>query len=138
MLPNAKIVLVERDPLDNCLSIYQHFFTAAHGYATDLKALGSYYRLYQDLIAHWENMFPGRIHRLRYEALVQDTENQVRLLLAHCGLEFDPACLSFHKTERSVSTPSDAQIRRPVYQGAVGRWKNYQKHLGPLQEALGP
>jgi len=137
MLPNAKIVLVERDPLDNCLSIYQHFFTAAHGYATDLTDLGCYYRLYQDLIAHWENMFPGRIHHLRYEALVQDTESQVRSLLTHCALEFHPACLSFHKTERSVSTPSDAQVRRPVHQGALGRWKNYAKHLGPLQEALG-
>ncbi|MSQ99405.1 MAG: sulfotransferase family protein [Xanthomonadales bacterium] len=137
MLPNAKIVLVERDPLDNCLSIYQHFFTAAHGYATDLTDLGCYYRLYQDLIAHWDNMFPGRIHHLRYEALVQDTESQVRLLLAHCGLEFDPACLAFHQTKRSSSTPSDAQVRKPVYQGAVGRWQNYAKHLGLLQEALG-
>jgi hypothetical protein len=138
MMPHARIVLVERDPLDTCLSIYQHFFAAAHGYATDLAALGSYYRLYQDLIAHWENMFPGRLHRVRYEALVQDTENQVRALLAHCGLEFHPDCLAFHATRRSGSTPSDAQVRRPVYRDAVGRWKNYATHLRPLQEALGP
>jgi tetratricopeptide (TPR) repeat protein len=138
MMPNASIVLLERDPLDTCLSIYQHFFAAAHGYATDLAALGSYYRLYRDLVAQWENMFPGRMHRVRYEALVQDTENQVRTLLAHCGLEFHPDCLAFHATRRSGSTPSDAQVRRPVYRDAVGRWKNYATHLRPLQEALGP
>ena len=136
MLPRASIVLCERDPLDNCLSIYQHFFAAAHAYATDLSALGSYYRLYQDLMAHWDGMFPGRVHHVRYEALVHDTENQVKLLLAHCGLEFHPDCLSFHRTRRSVSTPSDAQIRKPVYQDAVGRWKLYAKYLHPLQAAL--
>jgi len=137
MMPNASIVLCERDPLDNCLSIYQHFFTAAHGYATNLSALGSYYRLYQDLMAYWDDLFPGHIHHIRYETLVRDTENQVNLLLAHCGLEFHPDCLAFHRTGRSVSTPSDAEVRKPVYRDAVGRWKCYEKHLRPLQEALG-
>ena len=137
MMPNASIVLCERDPLDNCLSIYQHFLTAAHGYATDLSALGAYYRLYQDLMAYWDELFPGHIHHVRYETLVHDTENQVKLLLAHCGLEFHPDCLSFHQKGRSVSTPSDAQVRKPVYVNAVGRWKHYEKHLRPLQQALG-
>jgi tetratricopeptide (TPR) repeat protein len=136
MMPNASIVLCERDPLDNCLSIYQHFFTATHGYATNLSALGAYYRLYQDLMAYWDELFPGRIHHLRYETLVHDTENQVKLLLARCGLEFHPDCLSFHQKRRSVSTPSDAQVRKPVYVNAVGRWRHYEKQLRPLQQAL--
>jgi hypothetical protein len=137
MMPNASIVLCERDPLDNCLSIYQHFFTASHGYACDLSTLGSYYRLYQDLMAYWDRLFPGHVHHVRYETLVHDTEDVVRSLLSHCRLEFHPDCLSFHRKGRSVSTPSDAQIRKPVYLSSVGRWRHYERHLRPLQQALG-
>jgi hypothetical protein len=136
IMPEASIVLCERDPLDNCLSIYQHFFTAAHGYASDLSALGRYYRLYRDLVGYWDRMLPGHIHHIRYEALVHDTENQVKLLLDHCGLEFHPDCLAFHQAARAFSTPSDAQVRQPIYQHAVGRWSQYEKHLSPLREAL--
>jgi len=137
MLPNAKIILCERNALDNCLSIYQHFFGQAHAYASDLTALGHYYLLFQDLMEWWEEILPGHMYRVSYEQLVSDTENQVRQLLKYCELPFHENCLSFHKTRRQVKTPSASQVRQPVYQNSIGRWKNYEQHLGPLKEALG-
>jgi tetratricopeptide (TPR) repeat protein len=136
LMPDAKIILCEREPMDNCLSIYQHMFGPAHAYASDLSDLGHYYRLYQDLMSWWDEILPGHIYRVNYEQLVSDTENQVRQLLDHCELPFDENCLSFHKTRRQVRTPSAAQVQQPIYKGSKGRWKNYQKHLGPLRVAL--
>jgi len=138
VMPNAKIILCERNPLDNCLSIYQQKFVRAHGYASDLAELGHYYRLYQDLADWWEEILPGHIYRLSYEQLVRETESQVRKLLEYCELPFHENCLSFHRTRRQVKTPSAVQVRQPVYQDSISRWKNYEKHLAPLQEALGP
>jgi len=137
VMPNAKIVLCERNPMDNCLSIYQHFFGKSHGYTADLSELGHYYRLYQDLMDWWGEILPGHMHRVSYEKLVSETESQVRQLLEYCGLPFHENCLSFHKTRRQVKTPSASQVRRPVYQDSIGRWKNYEQHLGPLKVALG-
>jgi tetratricopeptide (TPR) repeat protein len=137
VMPRAKIVLCERDPLDNCMSIYQHLFGPAHAYASDLSALGQYYTLFQDLMEWWDEILPGHVYHVKYEQLVADTGNQVRQLLKYCGLPFHENCLSFHKTQRRVGTPSEAQVRQPIYQGSIGRWKNYRKHLGPLIEALG-
>lgn len=137
VMPQAKIVLCEREPLDNCLSIYQHFFGKAHGYASDLSDLGSYYRLYQGLMDWWEKILPGHMYRVNYEQLVNDTDNQVRQLLEFCELPFDDNCLSFHRTRRHVKTPSASQVRQPVYQNSIGRWKNYERHLKPLRKALG-
>jgi Tfp pilus assembly protein PilF len=137
ILPQAKIILCDRDPRDNCLSIYQHFFGKAHGYASNLSDLGEYYGLYQDLMGWWETILPGHMHRISYEQLVSDTESEVRRLLEYCELPFDQNCLSFHKTLRHVQTPSASQVRQPVYQNSIGRWKNYEKHLQPLCQALG-
>jgi len=136
VMPNAKIILCDRNPLDNCLSMYQHFFGKAHGYASDLAELGQYYGYYQDLMDWWDEILPGHIHHVSYEQLVSDTENQVRQLLDYCELPFDKKCLSFHKTARHVKTPSASQVRRPMYQDSIGRWKNYEKHLGVLRAAL--
>jgi hypothetical protein len=122
--------------MDNCLSIYQHFFGKAHGYASDLSELGHYYRLYQDLMDWWEEILPGHMHRVSYEQLVSKTESQVRQLLEYCGLPFHENCLSFHNTRRQVKTPSATQVRQPVYQDSIGRWKNYERHLEPLSAAL--
>ncbi len=138
VMPKAKIVLFDRNPMDNCLSIFQHLFGPAHAYAVDLSDLGRYYRLYQDLMDWWEEILPGHMHHVRYEELVGDTENQVRRLLKYCELPFHENCLSFHKTRRQVKTPSAAQVQQPIYQGSIGRWKNYEKHLSPLMMALGP
>jgi tetratricopeptide (TPR) repeat protein len=137
VMPNAKIILCNRNPLDNCLSIYQHFFGKAHGYASDLAELGQYYGYYQDLMEWWDEILPGHVHHLNYEQLVSDTENQVRQLLDYCDLPFDEKCLSFHNTARHVKTPSASQVRRPMYQDSIKRWKNYEQHLGILRAALG-
>jgi tetratricopeptide (TPR) repeat protein len=136
VMPNARIILCDRNPLDNCLSIYQHIFDTAHAYSSDLKELGRYYRLYEDLMDWWEQILPGHVCRVNYEEMVRETENQVRRLLAYCELPFDENCLSFHKTRRQVKTPSAAQVREPIYQSSIDRWKNYEKYLEPLRSAL--
>lgn len=136
LMPNAKIVLCERDPLDTCLSIYQHPMAPDHGYASDMTELGKYYRLYQDMMSYWDRLLPGHMIRIRYEELVEDPDGQVRELLDNCGLPFDPACLSFYETRRIVDTPSALQVRKPIYKSAVGRAKKYHRSLRPLAAAL--
>jgi tetratricopeptide (TPR) repeat protein len=136
LLPGAHFIVCERDPLDVCLSIYQQHFSHSHPYASSLEALGHYYRLYEDLIAHWQQQYPGRLYRIRYESLVQDTNRELEQLLEHLGLPFDAACMAFDRNQRLVTTPSAAQVRMPVYTGSIGRWRHYAAHLGPLREAL--
>lgn len=135
-MTNARFILCERDPVDTCLSIYQHFFAGAHGYACDLVELGRYYRLYQDMMSHWQRLFPGRIYTISYEDLVLEPDSQIRQLLSHCGLTPDPACLRFHETGRLVDSPSAMQIRQPIHRDSVGRWRNYEKQLQPLRKVL--
>lgn len=136
LLPRAHIVHCRRDPLDTCLSIFQHHFASAHGYAADLHELGRYYRLYTDLMLYWEGLLPGRIHELRYEHLIADFEGSLRRLLDFCELPMHQACLDFHADRRVVVTPSAGQVRQPLYGGAVGRWKAYEAQLRPLAAAL--
>ena len=88
-------------------------------------------------MAHLDAVLPGRVHRVIYERLVDDTEGEVRALLDHAGLEFEPACLAFHETERAVRTPSSEQVRQPIYRSATDEWHAYDSHLGPLRDALG-
>jgi len=137
ILSNAKIILCERDPLDNCVSIYKHHFSNDHGYATDLKELGEYYGLYRKLMSHWNDLLPGVIHRISYEQLVDDPDAQVRRLLNYCKLPFDAACLSFHRTRRTVNTPSALQVRDPIHNNSIGSAGRYAAHIVPLVEALG-
>lgn len=115
--------------------IYDFFDT--HRYSYDLTELGRYYRLYQRLMAHWHRVLPGFICDVSYEALVEDQEQQTRRLLAHCGLEWDDACLSFHQSARAVKTASSMQVRRPLYKDAVRHWERYRSQLAPLLDALG-
>jgi hypothetical protein len=89
-------------------------------------------------MAHWDSVLPGRVLRIDYEAVVENTEEEVRRVLNHCGLEFEPACLEFYKTERTVRTASSEQVRQPIYRNAVDHWRNYEAHLAPLKEFLGP
>ena len=107
-----------------------------HRYASDMVELGQYYNLYRDLMEHWEKVLPGYMYTLRYEDMVSDQENQTRKLLAYCELPWDEACLDFHKTERSVQTPSLAQVRQPMYKDSVDLWKRYEKLLEPLYKAI--
>ncbi len=137
-LPNARIVHCRRDPVATCLSCFQIHFPSGQEFTYDLGELGRFYGLYSRLMDHWQAVLGDRIYQLNYEDLVADPEPRMRGLLEFCGLPWEDACLAFHETDRQVSTASTHQVRQPVYKTAVGRWKNYRAHLGPLLEALGP
>jgi len=137
MLPGARVIHCMRDSLDTCLSIYFQVFNYSHSYATDLAHIGAYYKEYRRMMAHWQSVLDVPIFDVRYEELVADQERVSRELVAFCGLEWDARCLQFHTSERVVATASFDQVRKPVYRSSVRRWKNYERHLGPLLEALG-
>jgi tetratricopeptide (TPR) repeat protein len=137
-LPNARIVHIRRDPLDTCVSCYQLLFTGSQPFAYDLAELGHYYRGYEQVMAHWHKVLPpGVLMDVQYEDLVADLEGVSRRALAHCGLEWEDACRDFHDTKRTVRTASTMQVREPLYSRSIGSWRRYEKHLGPLIEALG-
>ena len=136
-LPNAKIIHCKRNPADNGLSLFKSFFPArGHYYAYDLCEIGKYYNLYSDLMEHWHSVIPDFIYDINYEDMVADQTEQTKALLEFCGLEWDNACLEFHKTDRPVATASAAQVRRPIYNSSVQSWKRYEKHLTPMLESL--
>ena len=137
MFPNACIIQCTRDPLDNCVSMYMQKFSDAHGYNRDLATLGRYYRDYERLMQHWRQVLPLPIHTCAYEDIVAQLEPSARALISFVGLEWDPACLDFHLQDRRVDTPSRWQVRQPLYDRSVGRWRRYEQHLGPLKLALG-
>jgi tetratricopeptide (TPR) repeat protein len=138
VLPNAKIIDARRHPLGCCLSNFRQHFAHGQAFTYDLEHLGRYYADYVRLMAHVDALLPGRVHRVIYERMVDDTEDEVRRMLEYCGLEFEPACLEFYKTDRAVRTASSEQVRRPIYRDATEEWRPYEAHLGPLQEELGP
>lgn len=137
LFPNARIIHCRRDAIDNCVSCFVLPFSAAHSYNSDLRALGLYYREYERLMRHWNEVFPGRIFENRYETLVGDQEAQSRRLIDYLGLPWDDACLRFFDREGAVTTPSRWQVRQPIYKSSVKRWKNYESEIQPLIEALG-
>jgi hypothetical protein len=138
VLPNAKIIDARRHPLGCCMSNYRQHFARGQDFTYDLTDLGRYYSDYVRLMAHMDLVMPGRVHRVIYERMVDDTETEVRALLDYCRLEFEPGCLEFYKTERAVRTASSEQVRKPIYKDAADEWRRYEPHLGPLKEALGP
>jgi Flp pilus assembly protein TadD len=139
VLPNATIIHAVRDPADTCVSCFATHFANGNEHTYDLAELGRYWRQYRELMAHWHDMLPpGRILDVPYEELVSDPEAASRRIVAHCGLPWDPRCLDFHRTQRPVRTASAAQVRKPIYQNSVGRWRKYEAFLAPLFEALGP
>jgi tetratricopeptide (TPR) repeat protein len=137
ILPNAKIIDARRHPLGCCFSNFRQQFARGQDFTYDLTDLGLYYADYVRLMAHVDTVLPGRVHRVIYERMVDDTEHEVRGLLAACGLEFDPACLAFYETERAVRTASSEQVRQPIYRDATEEWQRYTEHLDPLKDALG-
>jgi hypothetical protein len=137
LFPRARLVHCRRDPVDTCLSCYFQNFGEPMGFTLDLRHLGLYYRAYERLMAHWARVLPVPVFELQYEELTADQEAVSRRLVEFCGLDWDERCLRFHETRRPVRTASTLQVRRPMYQSAVGRWKRYEAHLGPLLEALG-
>ncbi len=136
-LPNARIVHCQRNPLDTCLSIYFHNFNANHPYATDLAALGHYYRQYERLMAHWRSVLGKQLLDMPYTDIINDQEAATRRLLEHCGLEWNEDCLRYYASKRIVNTPSYDQVRQPIYTSSNERWRHYSKHLAPLIDALG-
>ena len=136
-LPNAKIVDARRHPMACCFSAFKQHFARGQNFSYSLEDIGRYYRDYVDLMAHFDAVIPGRIHSVQYEAMVDDTEREVRRLLEFCGLPFEAECLRFFENDRPVRTASSEQVRQPIYKGGVDHWQNYEPWLGPLQAALG-
>jgi hypothetical protein len=137
-LPGARFIHLERNSLDTCLSIYFQGFSAAHSYATDFGDLAHYYHEYRRLMAHWRTVLPPQtLLEVGYEDLVDDPEVWSRRMLTHIGLPWDPRCLEFHRTDRPVLTASNWQVRQPISRNSVGRWRRFERFLGPLREALG-
>ncbi|MEE8351481.1 MAG: tetratricopeptide repeat protein [Rhodospirillales bacterium] len=137
-LPGARIIHCRRDAMDTCLSNFEHLFPGGQKFTYDQGELGRYYVLYARLMDHWRAVLGGQIFDLDYEALIAEPEPVMRKMLEFCGLGWQDACLDFHKTKRAVRTASAAQVRQPLYASAIKRWKKYEKHLGPLLDALGP
>jgi hypothetical protein len=137
ILPNAKIVDARRHPLSCCFSNFRQHFARGQAFAYDLVDLGRYYSDYVRLMAHVDAVLPGRVHRVIYERMIDDTEAEVRRLLQHCALDFEPQVLEFYKTERPVRTASSEQVRRPIYREATEEWLPYEPFLKPLKDALG-
>jgi tetratricopeptide (TPR) repeat protein len=137
VLPNAKIIDARRHPMACCFSNFRQHFARGQDFTYDLADVGRYYADYVRLMAHVDTVLPGRVHRVIYEQMVDNTEAEVRQLLDYCGVEFEPACLEFYKTERAVRTPSSEQVRRPIYRDATEEWRRYEAHLGALKQALG-
>jgi predicted Zn-dependent protease len=137
ILPNARIIDARRSPLACCLANFKQHFQSGVWFTYSLKDLGDYYRDYVHLMAHFDAVLPGRIHRVCYEDLVADLEGEVRRLLDYCGLPFEEQCLRFHETRRVVQTASSEQVRRPLYADSVEQWRNYEPWLGELKRALG-
>jgi hypothetical protein len=138
MLPNARIIDARRHPLGTCFSAFKQHFAQGQPFSYDLGDLGRYYRDYVDLMRHFDAALPGRIHRVVYEDLVEDTETIVRGLLDTCGLPFEEACLTFYRNDRSVRTVSSEQVRRPIFRDGLAQWRHFEPWLTPLKEALGP
>ncbi len=138
-LPNAKIICLRRNPMDTCLGNFRQLFNIGspyHGYANDLLDTGRYYVLFDRLMQHWQQVFPGRILEIGYESLVQSQERHTRELLAFCKLSWNDACLHFEKNEAPATTASAVQVREPIYRGALQRWKLYEPQLGELRKLL--
>jgi tetratricopeptide (TPR) repeat protein len=137
-LPGAKIIDARRHPLACCFSSFKQLFAEGQEFTYGLGEVGRYYRAYVSLMDHWDKVLPGRILRVQYENVVADLETEVRRLLDFCELEFEPACLEFHRSDRIVRTASSEQVRRPLFASGVDHWRNFEPWLGPLKEALGP
>lgn len=138
MLPQAKIIDARRHPLGCCFSAFKQHFARGQNFTYDLQELGRYYRDYVELMAHFDAVLPGRVHRVAYETFVEDTESELRRLLDYCGLPFEAACLRFYENARAVRTASSEQVRQPIYRDAMDHWRHFEPWLDPLKHALGP
>lgn len=136
LFPKGRVLLALRDPMDNCVSCYLQPLGEFHSYTNTLRDLGQYYREFRQLTDHWEKVIPNKLMRISYEEMVANTEDKAREVISFLGLEWDPACLEFQKNKARVRTLSVAQVRQPIYQSSVKRWKRYDEFLDPLKEEL--
>lgn len=136
MLPNATIIDARREPMACCFSNFKQLFAAGQQFTYSLEDIGRYYRTYVELMAHWDRVLPGKVLRVQHENVLDDLEGSVRRILEFCELDFEPACVEFHKTERRIHTASSEQVRRPINREGVDQWRHYEPWLGPLKTAL--
>jgi len=137
ILPKATIIDARREPMACCFSNLKQLFATGQEFTYSAQDIARYYRTYLDLMRHWDGALPGKILRVLNEDVIEDLEREVRRILAHCGLDFDPACLNFHQTRRAVRTPSSEQVRRPVNRDGMDQWRPFEPWLEPLKDALG-
>ncbi|HVO47604.1 MAG TPA: sulfotransferase [Steroidobacteraceae bacterium] len=137
ILPNARIIDARREPMACCFSNLKQLFATGQEFTYSVDDIARYYRTYLELMAHWDAVLPGRVLRVQHQDVVDDLEGNVRRILDFCGLEFEPACVEFYKTERSIRTASSEQVRQPIFREGLDQWKNYEPWLGPLKDALG-
>ena len=137
ILPHARIIDARRHPMACGFGTFKQLIVGGANYSLDLADIGHRYRTYADLMAHFATELPGRVHLVQYEAMVQDTEAQIRALLAYCGVEFEAQCLRFWETDRTVRTPSSEQVRQPIFREGLDQWRHFEPWLGPLKAALG-
>jgi tetratricopeptide (TPR) repeat protein len=137
MLPNARIIDARREPMACCFSNLKQLFANGQEFTYSIPDIARYYRTYLELMRHWDEVLPGRLLRVEHEDVVDDLEGNVRRILDFCGLEFEPACVEFYKTERSIRTASSEQVRQPIYREGLDQWKHYEPWLGSLKDALG-
>lgn len=135
-LPNAKIIHLRRHPLDTCFAVYKQLFKDAYPFSYDLTELARYYVAYHRLMEHWHRVMPGVMLDVRYEDVVADLDGQARRLVAHCGLPWNDACLRFHENAQPSTTASATQVRRPVYDTSVGKWRRVERQLEPVRALL--
>jgi tetratricopeptide (TPR) repeat protein len=137
MLPNARIIDARREPMACCFGNLKQLFARGQEFSYGVEDIARYYRTYLELMRHWDEALPGRVLRLYHEDVVEDLEGNVRRLLEFCGLPFEPQCLEFHSTSRSVRTASSEQVRMPLYREGLDQWRHFDPWLQPLREALG-
>jgi tetratricopeptide (TPR) repeat protein len=138
ILPNAKIIDARRHAMACCFSNFKQLFASGQEFTYSIEDIARYYKSYVGLMQHWDEVLPGKVLRVQHEDVVENLEANVRRILEFCGLEFEPACLEFYKTERSVRTASSEQVRQPIYKEGLDQWRHFEPWLGPLKDALGP
>ncbi len=138
ILPKALVIDARREPMACCFSNLKQLFAQGQEFTYSIPDIARYYRTYLDLMRHWDDVLPGFVLRVIHEDVIEDLEGQVRRMLDHCGLPFDPACLAFHQTVRAVRTPSSEQVRRPINRDGMDQWRAFEPFLGELKQALGP
>jgi tetratricopeptide (TPR) repeat protein len=137
MLPNAKIIDARREPMACCFGNLKQLFARGQEFVYSVDDIARYYRTYLELMQHWDAVLPGQVLRVQHEEVVDDLEGNVRRILDFCELPFEPTCLEFHRTERSIRTASSEQVRQPIFRDGLDLWRHYEPWLGPLREALG-